>query len=120
MDEYSPFGPIFQTATLGAGGTGTVSFQATDKPLRITNISVRVSTNVVEATAEVYKSQVGALYRLSGTFAGSSGDNNSDPIDLYPGERVYVVWTGGDVGAIATATFSGLQIVPGGGFRALG
>jgi len=96
--------------TLDGSGNGSVAFQAVGANVRISNLSVRVATQTAQAVATVYKNQVGTDYRLSGTNSGSSGDNLSIPTDLFDGERVIVVWTGGDPGAEATATFSGKQI----------
>jgi hypothetical protein len=101
------------TVTLDGTGRGAVSFQATGSNLRITNISVRATSADNQAVATVYKGQIGDPYRLSGTNSGSTGDSISTPIDLFDGETVYVVWTGGDVGATATATFSGNAIPKG-------
>src|SRR6185436_10832211 len=98
------------SVTLDASGNGAVAFQATGSNIRITNRSVRVSTSVAQAIATTYKNQVGDNYRLDGTNSGSTGDNISNPIDLFDGETVIVVWTGGDPGAVATATFSGKQL----------
>ena len=118
-EEAGKFGPIFARATLSAAGYGAVQFQATDKKLEINNLSVICSSNVLESIATVYKGQIGALYRLSGSYAGSTGDSNTDKILLDQGESIYVVWTGGDVGAVATATISGWASTPGRGFRAV-
>lgn len=96
--------------TLDGSGNGAVVFQAVGANLRISNLSVRVSSQTAQAVATVYKNQIGTDYRLSGTNSGSSGDNLSIPVDLFDGERVLVVWTGGDPGAEATATFSGKQL----------
>jgi hypothetical protein len=119
MTTAGLFGPVYASAVIDASGYAAVSFQATDKKLEINNLSVVVSTHVKEALATVYKGQIGALYRISGSYAGSSGDSNSDTIYLNQGETIYVVWTGGDVGATATATISGWASVPDGGFRAV-
>lgn len=119
MTTAGLFGPVSASVVLDASGGGFVSFQATDKKLEINNLSVIVGSNVKESTANVYKGQVGALYRLSGSYAGSTGDSNNDTIYLNQGERIIVVWTGGDVGATATATISGWSSVPDGGFRAV-
>lgn len=117
--EAGLFGPLYASATLSAAGTAMVSFQATDKKLEINNISVICSSNVKESIANVYKGQVGTLYRISGSYAGSTGDSNNDTVYLNQGETVYIVWTGGDVGATATATISGWSSVPDRGFRAI-
>jgi hypothetical protein len=102
-----------ENVTLDANGEGAIAFQATGSNIRITNISVRASSATAQAIATIYKGQIGDAYRMSGTNSGSTGDSISVPIDLFDGERIFVVWTGGDVGAIATATFSGNAIPKG-------
>lgn len=114
------FGPVFSSTTLDGSGGGLVTFQASGQQVAISNISVRVSSNTNEATFTLYRNQVGDAYRHSGSFSGSSGDNNGDIIPLSDGERIIGVWSGGDVGATATMTISGTASVSGGGFRALG
>lgn len=116
------FGPIGGQVTLDGDGTGILRFAPAGESWNITNISVECSSNSNEATATVYKGQVGSLYRLSGTYAGSTGDNNQldNPIHLNDGECIYVVWNGGDAGATATATISGNATIVNRGFRAHG
>lgn len=118
-DEAGLFGPQYASVVMDANGYAAVQFQAQGQKLEITNLSVRASSAINEATATVYKGNIGQLYRLSGTFAGSSGDSNNDTIYLNDGERIYVVWEGGDVGATAIATISGWASVPNRGFRAV-
>lgn len=96
--------------TLDGNGDGAIRFQAVGSNIRITNLSVRASSATAQATATVYKNQIGEGYRLSGTNSGSTGDNLSIPTDLFDGESIIVVWAGGDPGATATATFSGKQL----------
>lgn len=119
MTEATLFGPISQTVILDASGAGSVRFQAVGKKIEINNTSVSVGSAVNEAIATIYKGQIGSLYRLSGSYAGSTGDSNNDVIRLDDGESIYVVWEGGDVGALATATISGWASVPDRGFRAI-
>lgn len=118
--NYSPFGPLFATVTLDGAGSGAVRFAPAGEQWEVLNISVKCSTAVNESTAQVYIGQIGQLYRHSGTYAGSTGDNNTleQPIILTDGQPLYVAWTGGDVGATATATLSGNRTVPNRGFRA--
>lgn len=119
MSTAGLYGPISQSVTLNGSGNGQVRFQATDKKLEINNLSVLVSSATNESIATVYKNNVGSQYRLSGSYAGSTGDSNNDTVYLNQGESLYVVWTGGDPGATATATISGFASVPDGGFRAV-
>lgn len=113
-------GPLPGSVTLDVTGGGALRFAPAGEQWDVFNISVICSSNTNEATATVYKGQVGAMYRLSGTYAGSSGDNNQmdTPIHLNDGEALYVVWEGGDSGAIATATITGTKSVVSRGFRA--
>jgi hypothetical protein len=101
------FGPYFQTVVLGASGSGQVSFQANGNNARITNLYVKVSTTVNQATCTIYKGTVSDSNVISSTNSGSSGSSFTGAIDLFDGETCFVVWTGGDVGATATATFVG-------------
>ena len=120
MVEYSGFlGPIQGQVTLDGSGTGTLRFAPAGEQWSIENISVSVSTHVNEATANVYLGYIGPQYAQSGTYAGSSGDSNdlSQPIPLTDGQALWVQWTGGDAGAIATAVLTGKKTVVNRGFR---
>ena len=104
------FGPYPVSVVLDGSGTGTVSFQATGNHVRITNLYVAVSTTTAQARCVAYKGQTGAAYAIGSTNSGSTGASAGGNIDLLDGETVYVVWTGGDSGATATATFSGYTL----------
>lgn len=104
------FGPIQQQVTLNGSGNGTVSFQATGANVRITNLYVRVSTSTNQAIATVYKGFISDGNRISSTNSGSTGAACHGTIDLLDGETAIVQWTGGDAGAVATATFTGNKI----------
>lgn len=114
------FGPVFSSVVLDGNGMGVVSFQATGQQVVVNNVSVSVTSSTNEATFTLYKNQVGPAYRHSGSFSGSSGDNNADIIPLRDGETIIGVWTGGDAGATASMTVSGTASISGGGFRAVG
>lgn len=111
--------PVSGSVTLDSSGNGMLRFAPAGESWEIENISVQVSTAVNEATATVYKRFVGTPYRHSGTYAGSSGDNNQleQTIRLNDGEPLWVVWAGGDASAIATAVLTGRKTVPDRGFR---
>lgn len=115
----SPFGPIATSSILDAAGSAAIRFANPGNHSTITNMSVRASSATKEAQVNVYRNNIGSMYRLSGSYAGSTGDNNTDPIDLPDGDSVFVVWTGGDVGATVTLTVSGYQDVDPVGFRAV-
>lgn len=104
------FGPYPVTVVLDGSGNGQVEFQAVGANVRITNGYASVSTQVLQASATAYKQLVGPGYAVSSTESGSTGAPFKGPFDLLDGERLIVRWTGGDPGAVATATFTGLQI----------
>jgi hypothetical protein len=106
------------TVVLNGAGYGAIRFAPAGTRWQIQNVSVRVSSAINEATATIYKGYIGPQYRVSGSFAGSSGDNDPDTrITLEDGEAMYVEWSGGDAGATATAIVRGVQAVPARGFR---
>lgn len=104
------FGPIPLTVTLDGSGNGTVSFQSNGKNARITNLFVKVSTTTNQARCNIYRGQVSDSNIVNVTNSGSTGASLSGNIDITDGETIYVVWTGGDAGSTATATFSGITI----------
>jgi hypothetical protein len=106
-DRFSAY-PV--SVTLNGSGDGTVQFQATGKNIRVTNLYVSVSTRTLQATCTMYKGQIGAQYAIKSTNSGSTGAAAAGSIDLLDGESLYVVWDGGDAGAIATATFTGIAL----------
>jgi hypothetical protein len=105
-----PFGPIPSQVTLDASGNGTIIFQPNGKNARITNLFGKVSTQVKQALVSVYLGQIGDANRVFNNNSGSTGFNARGFIDVSDGQTLYVVWTGGDVGAIASATFSGTTV----------
>jgi hypothetical protein len=120
-DEWGDLDPVTANVTLDASGNGSIRLAPAGEKWRINNISVQASSAVNEATATVYKRFIGTAYRHSGTYAGSSGDNNQldEPIRLNDGEPIWIQWTGGDVGATATVVLTGEKTVPSmRGFRA--
>lgn len=76
------------------------------------NVYVRVSSNVKEAECTIYAGEAAepAFYRDQ-TFAGSTGDSssrvNGDTIRV--GSAIWAIWTGGDAGATATLTVTGVR-----------
>jgi hypothetical protein len=98
------------SVTLDGNGDGTLRFQATGQNIQITNLYVAVATRTLQATCTMYKGQIGPAYAIKSTNSGSTGASATGSINLLDGEAVYVVWEGGDVGAVATATFSGVVL----------
>jgi hypothetical protein len=105
------FGPIPSQVVLDGTGAGTVSFQPNGNNARITTLFVKVATSVKQAVVTIYKGQVSDSNIVGNTNSGSTGAPAFGNIDLFDGETLYVVWTGGDAGATATATFVG-QTIP--------
>jgi len=99
-----------RSVVLDASGTGTVVFGPSRDPWTIQRMSVRVSSNTNEPTANVYRGTVNPGSQISGTYSGSN-DTDSQVSDnpLYPGEYYTCQWTGGDVGATATISFAGIE-----------
>ena len=104
------FGPIYQNVTLDGSGNGSVSFQAVGSAARITNIFFRVATTTAQAVCTVYRGQVAVGNIIFNSNSGSTGGNAKGNVDLFDGDTVFVRWTGGDPGAVATATFTGQRI----------
>lgn len=104
------FGPIQQQVILNGSGNGQVTFQPNGSNARITNLFVKVATSAAQAQCFMYKGQVADSTLIQNTNSGSTGAAAQGSIDLMDGETLYVVWTGGDPGAVATATFVGNTI----------
>jgi len=107
-DRFSAY-PV--SVVLDGSGNGTVRFQAVGQNVRITNLYVAVSRVIAQAKCTMYKNLVSPAAAIKTTNSGSTGASATGAIDLIDGETVIVVWTGGDAGATATATFSG-HIIP--------
>ncbi len=110
MKVSGRFGPIPIQTVLNANGNGTVEFQVNGNNARITNLMVKVDTSNAQAVCTLYLGQVADANILGNTNSGSTGAPMSGNIDLFDGQILYVVWTGGDPGATATATFVGVTI----------
>ena len=104
------FGPIPFSVTLDINGNGAVSFQSNGNNARITNLMVKVTTSVKQAVCAIYRGQVADSNLVNLTNSGSTGAPATGAIDIFDGEQLFVVWTGGDAGATATATFTGNTI----------
>lgn len=116
MQVSDNFGPIYQSVVLDGSGGGAVSFQATGSNIRLTNIYFNVgivspNTQIVnQAVCRIYKGQIAPGNVVLNSNSGSTGGNANGNVDLFDGETCYVVWSGGDGGATATATFTGGKI----------
>lgn len=116
-DVAGIFGPFPASTVLDSSGIGSVTLQAKGQKLQIISTRVKCSSAVKEAVARIYRGTQG--YEVEGSLAGSTGDTSDTVFYLNDGDVLTVVWTGGDVGATATAIFSGWASVPGSGFRAV-
>lgn len=99
-----------RSVVLDANGYGAVTFGPSRDPWTIQRMSVSVSSNTSEPQANIYRGTVNPGTKISGTYSGSN-DTDSQVSDnpLYPGETYTCEWTGGDAGATATISFSGLE-----------
>lgn len=104
------FGPLQYQVTLDASGNGTISWQPNGKNARVTNLFAKTSTIVLQANCTVYLGQIADGRAINLTNSGSTGAAASGQIDVQDGETLYVVWRGGDVGAIATVTLVGVAL----------
>jgi hypothetical protein len=104
------FGPYPVSAVLNASGSGTATFQPNGSNVRITNLFVKVSTSVNQAVVTLYRGSVADSNAIGNTQSGSTGSIATGSIDLHDGETLYIVWTGGDVGASAIATLTGHKV----------
>lgn len=104
------FGPIPSPVVLNGSGNGTVAFQPNGSNARVSNLYVKVSTSVKQAICTIYLGQVSDSNIVNSTNSGSTGAPAFGAIDIPDGTILYVVWTGGDAGATATATFTGTTI----------
>lgn len=102
-----------RSVVLDGSGQGVVIFGPSRPNTRwvVSRLSVQVSSNVNEPTANVYRGTVNPGTFITGTFSGSN-DTDSQVTDspLYPGEYYTCQWTGGDAGASATISFGGTEI----------
>lgn len=108
--------PLRETGfvTLDINGNGTVQIGplSAREVWHPSNAAVSVTPTppVNEAICKIYAGdQPIQMHFVDGTFSGSSGDS-TDSIgsrEIKVGWKVWAVWTGGDVGAIATLVVTG-------------
>lgn len=101
-----------RSVVLDAQGAGQVSFgpQRPNTRWIIRRVALTVGSNAREPEARIYRGSVSASLFLSGTFSGSNDADDGLNEELFPGDVLIVRWTGGDVGATATAAYSGDEI----------
>jgi hypothetical protein len=75
-------------------------------------VSVRVATNTNEAICSIYAGAAATPgYFADSTTWGSTGDSTQNMGQVRVGGNVYAVWSGGDHGAQATMTVTGIRMV---------
>lgn len=104
-----------QVARGRSGGVGAGRNSGLSWDLTAVNVSVSTFTNDASAVAYISygiqsSSQADAVAQ---TASGSSGDTATLTAHLIPGDWLTVVWTGGDVGAVATMRLTGSVNPPG-------
>lgn len=99
---------VSATVTLNASGAGTVRLgpRSLLQVWNVTNCAVKVSSNTLEPVATVYLGNAQPGNQLDATQSGSLDSTNLD-VTLRSGNVITVAWTGGDAGAVATASLYG-------------
>jgi hypothetical protein len=100
--------PLFETytTTLDASGNGSVTFGPTRQRQKWTpplTVAVSTSTAVKMSTVQLF---LGSSPQ-GGTYTGAQDADDLPALTLYAGQKLKVVWSGGDAGAIASATITG-------------
>ena len=98
---------VTASTVLDANGNGHVVFQPSSNRVswHAASCAVKVSSNTLEPTADAYLGSATGTH-LAGTYTGSN-DSTDLNVDLWPGQQITVTWTGGDVGATASASLYG-------------
>lgn len=120
-------GPLDESVSVTLDGSGNGTAKITVPGTRygggptwdVTTVAVKVSTNSLEATANLYLSRGTSIFTqadfVSQTQLGSTGDTcGVNVAGLEPNDWISVVWSGGDVGAMATMIIKGSINVPSG------
>lgn len=103
--------PRTASVTLDASGAGAVAFNVDNTNQRWIIDTVAVQTSQAANTAPVpqaiaYRNSIDRQGFAGGTMTGNL-DTAQGRMILYPDDTLYVAWTGGIPGTIATATVSG-------------
>jgi hypothetical protein len=98
-----------------SGGDGTISVGPTAAGeiwQAGFTVAVHCSTNVSEAMCRVYcGAGASPAYFVGSTTWGSTGDSTTNTPQLQVGQQVWAVWTGGDSGATAYLSITGMRTV---------
>jgi hypothetical protein len=113
----------FASVVLNSSGNGQVSLgpTATGETWQVTSIAVATNqgaNNVTnDAQCAIYLGAIATVGQLiDTTLTGSSGDQTDSAAsvgDIFVGQVVTAVWTGGDTGASATMSIFGTRNIPG-------
>jgi hypothetical protein len=100
---------LANNATLDATGAGQVQlFAPGSGDLVVTLQTLFTSTATKVPTANIYRNFISTSNFLEGSYTGSN-DSSDTRIVLRAGESLICVWSGGDVGAVATYSIRGVQ-----------
>lgn len=98
-----------KSATVLADGTATVELKPNGlEKWHISKLAVMTSSNVLEPTARVYLGSISPTNLMDGTTTGSL-DSSETTLDLQQSQPLYCVWSGADIGALATLSVFGTK-----------
>ncbi len=112
--------PLNENAYVTLDGSGNGTLKMTPWGGGVTwqpsSVSVKCSSATNEAVCKIYVGPSATdPYFVHGTFSGSTGDS-SDRVGSYQidthGNNLWAVWSGGDAGATATMSVSGVYQQP--------
>ena|ERR1700761_4645047 len=105
LDQYG-------SVTLDANGQGTVTLGPAKPNERweIQSVAVSVSSNTNEPMAKCYRDIVSQTALIGGTYSGSFDYDSAFNYTVFPGRKLVVQWTGGDIGATASVRISGNDV----------
>lgn len=92
-------------ATVNAAGVAEVTFTAPNGTLTVSQVRIRVSSAVLQPTATLYLN--GDDY--AGSYSGANDTGVGTGFEMQAQDTLTCIWTGADVGAIATMTVFGTQ-----------
>lgn len=93
------------TTVLDASGNGHIELGPTRLGQNWIPTIVAVSTSTANRVPIARVTQ--GSTDLGSTFSGSNDSNDLVGVTVFPGQRLRITWTGGDPGAVATASVSG-------------
>jgi hypothetical protein len=102
------------TAVVDASGCAECQITPPGMDWTIETTTVSVSSNVLEPECRTYLNGYGEPNLVEGTYSGSR-DTSDTTHYLQAGDFLAAVWTGADVGAVATLRVSGWQSISGEG-----